>query len=266
MWDPQAEVLAAHFDVVRYDARGHGGSGPALVLVHALACDLTMWDPQAEALSEHFDVVRYDVRGHGDSPADVPFTFDDLADDLAALLDELGMDRAHVCGVSMGGVIARLFALRHPARLGRLVLCSTMTTLPAGAAASWEARARTVRKGGVQAIVDWSLAQWFPSSLMSTGAVEHVRAMMARTSTEGYLQVCSAVPKLDFFARQGTIRAPTLVLAGAADPKLAGVAPETLARAIPCAELQLFPGAGHFPNLDAPAAFNEALIRFSAKD
>jgi pimeloyl-ACP methyl ester carboxylesterase len=164
----------------------------------------------------------------------------------------------------MGGVIARLAALRHPSRVERLVLCSTMATLPAGAAAAWAERARRVREGGMEAIVDWSLAQWFPEKALAarTPAVEHVRAMVSRASVAGYLAVCAAVPRLDFFERQKEIRTQTLVVAGAADPKLSALAPEALVRAMPDAKLHLLPGAGHFPNLDSTEVFNEAVLDF----
>ena len=232
--------------------------------MHALACDLTLWDAQADALAAHFDVVRHDVRGHGGSELRAPFRFEDLADDLDGLLAGLGIDRAHVAGLSMGGVIARLLALRHPQRVARLVLCSTLASLPAHAAATWQQRAQRVRAGGMDAIVEASLAHWFaPAALAArSAAVEQVRAMVLATPADGYVAVCEAVPQLDFFARQGEIRAPTLVLAGADDPNFAALAPEALARAIPGAALHVFPDAGHFPNLDVPDAFHRKLREF----
>lgn len=241
------------------------GQGPSVVLIHALACDLSLWDPQAGALAAHHDVVRYDVRGHGQSPlAAGGISFDALADDLAQLLDSLGIARAHIVGLSMGGVIARLFALRHPRRVARLVLCATMAALPPDAASAWRERAHLVRERGMGAIVDWTLAQWFAAEAIRARApaVERARAMVQASRPDGYLAVCAAVPELDFFARQGEIRAPTLVLAGAADPKLRSLAPEALAHAIPGASLHLFRGAGHLPNLDAPDEFNRVLLEF----
>lgn len=209
-------------------------------------------------------MVRYDVRGHGASPLAAPFTFEDLADDLRGLLDELGIARAHVVGLSMGGVIARLLALRHPERIARLVLCSTLASIGASAGSTWKERAQRVREGGMAALVDSSLAHWFPAHALGacTPAVEHVRAMVQATSAEAYLAVCEAVARLDFFHRQPEIRARTLVLAGAEDPNLPTLAPQALASAISGAELTVFPGAGHFPNLDVFEAFNQRLLDF----
>lgn len=241
------------------------GAGPSVVLVHAVACELALWDAQVEALAAHHDLVRYDVRGHGKSELPAPsFTFDDLADDLEGLLGQLGIAQAHVVGLSMGGVIARLLALRHPQRVASLVLCSTMASLSAGAASAWLPRARIVREHGIAAIVDSSLAHWFaPAALAGrTSAVERVRSMLEVASADAYLAVCAAVPQLDFFPRQGEIRAPALVLAGADDPNLAALDPEALARAIPGAALHIFPGAGHFPNIEVTEDFNRVLRDF----
>ena len=117
---------------------------------------------------------------------------------------------------------------------------------------------------GIAAIVEPSLAHWFaPGALAArTPAVERIRALLESASSDAYLAVCAAVPRLDFFERQREIRAPTLVLAGAADPNLAALDPKALASSIPGAKLQIFEGAGHFPNLEVPEAFNRALRRF----
>jgi 3-oxoadipate enol-lactonase len=243
------------------------GAGPSVVLVHAVACDLGLWDAQAHALALRHDVMRYDVRGHGKSELPAPsFTFDDLADDLDRLLGELDIPRSHIVGLSMGGVIARLLALRHPQRVESLVLCSTMASLPPGAAAAWSERARLVRDHGIAAIVEPSLAHWFaPGALaVRAPAVERIRGMLQTASPDAYLAVCAAVPQLDFFQRQHAIRVPALVLAGAADPHLATLDPEALARAIPGATLRILAGAGHFPNLEVPDAFDRAVLEFLA--
>jgi len=231
------------------------GRGPAVVFVHALGCALALWDPQARAFADRFETVRYDVRGHGQSdPPAGPFTFDDLASDLRALLDVLQIERAHLIGSSMGGVIVRLFALQHPDRTASLVLCSTMARLPSDAAERWRERAQRVRELGIDAIVEQSLAHWFsPSALEArTDAVQKTRRMLERTSTAGYLAVCNAVPGLDFHARHAEIRAPTLVIAGGADPGRRAQDPEALVRAIPGAVFRVIPAVGHFPHLEAP--------------
>lgn len=245
------------------------GRGPVIAFVHALGCDLSLWDPQVQALANRFETICYDVRGHGqsDSPAG-SLTFDDLAADLYGLLQVLGIGRAHLVGCSMGGVIVRLFALRYPDRTASLILCSTMAQLQPGARARLTRQAERVREQGIEAIVESSLAHWFPASAgnAASEAVEKVRRMLRRTSSAGYLAVCNAVSRLKFLERQREIAAPTLVVAGEADPGRTAQAPDALARAIPGADLRVIPGAGHFPNLEAPAAFNALLADFVSRE
>ena len=103
-----------------------GGSGPAVVLAHAIGCDARMWEALVPALSDRFRVLAFDARGHGGSAVTPrPYSLDGLADDFARALDARGIDRAHWVGLSMGGMIGQAFALRHPDRLDRLVLANT---------------------------------------------------------------------------------------------------------------------------------------------
>lgn len=245
--------------------RRRDGTGAPVVLVHSVACDLSLWDTQTPTLADRYHVLRYDVRGHGKSELPGPsFTFEELADDLDGLLAECQIASAHVVGLSMGGVIARLLALRHPKRARSLVLCSTMAFLPPTGAKAWRERAALVRDRGIGAIVESSLAHWFtPDALAAnTPAVEQVRNMLRAASPDAYLAICTAVPALNFFPRQGDIGVPTLVAVGALDPNLSALDPESLAGAIPGARLKIFPNTGHFPNLEAPEEFNRALLEF----
>src|SRR5260221_8630787 len=129
------------------------GRGDAVVLVHAIGCDLGMWDDVAPALAKRFRVVRVDVRGHGGSPVPPPpYALAGLADDVARVLDRLRIERAHWVGLSMGGMIGQAFALGHASRLGRLVLANTTSSYGADGRQMWEARARAVAEGGMAAI------------------------------------------------------------------------------------------------------------------
>ena len=132
-----------------------GGAGEAAVLVHAIGCDRAMWDALAAVLAPRFRVIRVDLRGHGTSPvSEAPCTLEDLADDVLGVLDRAGIARAHWVGLSLGGMIGQAFALRHPARLGRLVIANSTSSYGAEERAMWEARAAAVGAGGVAAIKD----------------------------------------------------------------------------------------------------------------
>src|SRR6185437_7912185 len=131
----------------------------ALVLSNSLGSDLSMWDPQAEALAERFRLVRYDTRGHGRSPVpDGPYTIDHAGQDALALLDHLGIERAHWAGLSLGGMTGMWLGINAPERLDRLVLLCTSAQL--GPAETWRERAETVRTQGTEAVAEAGVGRW----------------------------------------------------------------------------------------------------------
>ena len=138
--------------------------GPAVVLSNSLGSTHVMWAPQLAELEERFMVIRYDTRGHGKSPVPAgPYSIDDLADDVIALLDGLGVERAHIVGLSLGGMTAMRLAARNPERVDRLVLLCTGAQLPP--AEAWLERAATVREYGSGAVAEAVVARWFTPEL-----------------------------------------------------------------------------------------------------
>ena len=140
-----------------YDLTGPEGV-PVVAFSTSVGATLEMWDAQAQALSDRYRCLRYDTRGHGRSQVlDQPITIEDLADDLAGLLDALGIEQAHIVGLSLGGMTAQSLGVRHPGRALSLTLMATSAYLPHG----WDERAATVRAKGMGAIADAVLARWF---------------------------------------------------------------------------------------------------------
>ena len=138
------------------------GDGPVVTFSHSLACNLSMWDEQAQGLAGRFRVLRYDTRGHGQTEAPAgAYTLDQLAEDLKGLLDGLGIAETHFVGLSMGGMVGQVFALKHPSRVQSLALCDTTSRYPAGAAAVWEERIKTVGARGMEPLVAPTLERWF---------------------------------------------------------------------------------------------------------
>lgn len=136
------------------------GAGPVVVLSNSLGSTHRMWDAQVADLEQRFTVVRYDTRGHGASPVpDGPYTIDDLADDLIALLDRLDLERAHLVGLSLGGMTAMRVAARNPERVDRMALLCTGAQLPP--ATAWVERAATVRAQGTAAVAAAVVDRWF---------------------------------------------------------------------------------------------------------
>ncbi|MCO5091213.1 3-oxoadipate enol-lactonase [Bosea sp. (in: a-proteobacteria)] len=246
---------------LHYEVTGPGGA-PAIVLSNSLGTTLSMWDAQVSTLSARHRLIRYDTRGHGGSPAmtaGARLTLDGLADDIAALLDHLGIARAHVAGLSLGGMAAQAMAARHPERVESLVLMATAAHM--GARDAWYARAALVREKGLEAIADAVVERWFTQHLRATDpalAAAYRRRLLA-IDPEGYAACAEAIGDMDLRASNGRITAPTLILPGEDDPATPVSMSEDIQRQIKGAELIVIPKAAHLLAVEAPAAVNAAL-------
>jgi 3-oxoadipate enol-lactonase len=244
------------------------GSGSPVVLVHAIGCDHTMWDSLARALAPSHRVIRVDVRGHGQSPVTPrPYTLDLLADDVLAVMDTLALERAHLVGLSMGGMIGQAFALRHPDRLDRLVIANSTSSYGPEGPGMWHARAKMVEEGGLEAIRDMVAVRYFSEAFRAAHPQTVVAVMdrFMKTPREGYLGCCDAIAALDFSKSLGRVKAPTLVIAGELDAGTPPAMSEAIARAIPGARLEILPGAAHLAAVEAAGTFNQSVRGFLAK-
>lgn len=235
---------------------------PAVVLSNSLGTDLSMWDAQAAVLATRFYVVRYDTRGHGGSAATAgPYTIGQLGADVLALLDHLDIERAHVVGLSMGGVVGQWLGAHAPARLHKLVLANTAARI--GTADGWRARAAAVRTEGMAAIAAGAPERWFTPAFAARQPV--VVGTMQKTlralAPEGYAACCEALAVADLGGDIRRIAAPTLVIAGAADPVTTVADAQALAGAIDGATLATLP-ASHLSNIEAPDRFSNAVLAF----
>ena len=234
----------------------HGA--PPLMLCNSLGTTLEMWDPQVEALTTRFRLVRYDQRGHGRSPVPPgPYSIEDLGRDALDLLDDLGIERASFCGLSIGGMVGMWLASEAPERIDRLVLCSTAPTLPPRE--QWIERAARVRADGVSAIADAALDRWF-TPLAPDSLRESFRAMLVGTPAEGYAACCEALADLDLRDRLAAIRAPTVVITGEGDPVAPPETGEQLAASISGARHVTVAGARHITNAEQPSTFTQHVL------
>jgi 3-oxoadipate enol-lactonase len=244
------------------------GDGPWVVLTHALACDLGMWDEQVAVLRDRFRVLRFDTRGHGASsipPA--PYSFEQLAQDVHGLLTTLGIERAHLVGISLGGMVAQEFALKFPQRLASLVLCDTTSQYPDGTDNIWQARIASVQAEGMLPLVEATLERWFtpPFRAARPDVMVRIGAMIRATPAVGYIGCGTAVPTISTTSRLGAIGCPTLVVVGEHDTGTPLAMAETIRRSIPGAELKVIESASHLCNIEQPEAFNAALVNFLSR-
>ena len=249
-----------------YELHGREGA-PWLVLSHSLACSVRMWDPQIAALKGSYRILAYDTRGHGGSEATKgAYTLELLADDLKALLDRVGANNPHYCGLSMGGMIGQTFALKYPGLFKSLTLADTTSRYPAEAWPLWAERIKIVEEKGMAPLVEPTLQRWFtePFRKSSPAPVAAIGRLIAATPVAGYVGCCHAIPKIDLTARLKEIKTPILVICGDQDPGTPPAMSEEIHRSAPGSKLVMIRQAAHLSNVEQPEQFTRALQEFLA--
>lgn len=249
---------------MRYDVRG---SGPAVLFLHAFPLGLAMWDAQARALEASHQAVRFDARGFGGTPpGDGLLTMERIADDGVALLDRLGVSKAVVCGLSMGGYAAFALVRRHPDRVKALVLADTRTAPDsAEQRRARSAQADKVRREGPAAIADGFLEKAVGDTTRKERpeVVARIKEMILAASARGVVDALAGLAaRADSGPTLREIEVPTLVVCGAEDALTPVADAEAIHRGIAGSTLAVIPGAGHLSALEDSAAFNRALVAF----
>lgn len=243
------------------------GSGERWVtLITGIANDLTMWDRQVPVLERRCKVLRYDLRGHGGTRASAgDYTMDLLVRDLLELLDAQKVERTSLVGLGLGGAIVQAFALAHPHRVERLMPCCCRAQMVPDFAAMWHKLRDTVREIGLESIVEPTVQRWFSEDFKAAhpDVLDKVRAMIRRTSHDGYMGVTAAFLGLALEDRLHQIKAPTLYVSGA-DDKLGGppALMAGLAARVAGARHVSVPKAAHIANIQNPEGFNRVLEDF----
>lgn len=240
------------------------GQGTPVVLTHGLGDDLHYWDATATALAPHHRVVRWDVRGSGKSekPAG-PYSAELFADDLAQLLDRLRIDRAHLLGISMGGVITQSFALRHPGRVTSLVLVSTSSEVGPQATANWQRLADRIERQGFDprtADASRSVAPEFAAR--HPEILEQLKQQTLGNQPQAYAAAARAMSNYNFTTQLRAVTAPTLIVQGLDDQLTPPGGAVKLRRALPRAHLLMIPGVGHNLPIEQPVTFHAAISAF----
>lgn len=245
------------------------GRGEAVLFIHGFPFHGGQWEEQIDVLPERWRLLAPDLRGFGGTEAGTgggPLEMDLFADDLAAFLDTLEIERAVVCGLSMGGYIAFALWRWHPTRVRALVLCNTRAAgdTREGRTKRRELAARIEREGASAAV-----AELLPKLVSEhtrrerPEVIERVRGMIEATPPPTLIQALDGLAvRPDSTDLLPTIDVPTLLIAGSEDRMTPVSDLEFLAGAIPDARLQVIEGAGHLTNLEAPTAFNLALVHF----
>jgi 3-oxoadipate enol-lactonase len=223
VWQPQYQALTQRWQVLSYDARGHGDSAVGVP----------------------------------------PISLQDLARDVIGLLDALGIEKTHFVGLSLGGMTGQALALHHPERLHSLTLCETVSEVPASAQLLWQERVRVATWQGIEPEVEPTLDRWLTRDFQRhhPDLVEQLRTMIRGTDKRGYAGCCQAMAQLALTEQLARLAVPTLVMACREDAETPASAHD-MANRIPDCELAVLESGGQLPNLEQSQAFNDTLMRF----
>jgi len=249
-------IVDAALGRIGYMEQGSGDATP-IIFLHGVGSDKSVWRPQLNHFGSTRRAVAFDYPGYGESAFDADATRDDFAGAVLVGMDALGIERVHICGLSLGGVVAIALHAAAPDRCASLTLADSFAAHPQGEA---------ILERGIAASGDLrALAEGRVGVLLATDDPELRREVietMAAITPEAYRVGARAVWLADQRERAAVIRVPTLVLCGDEDAITPPVLSEELASLIPGAKLQIIEGASHIANLDKPAEFNAAIDDF----
>jgi len=243
------------------------GNGPAVAMIHGFGLSRAMWQWQLPALTPHFRVLIYDLLGHGESapPEGAP----DLAmfsGQLQRLMDRCGIERAAVVGFSLGGMIARRFALDHPDRLSALAILHSAHDRSPAEREAVRRRVRQAREHGPAANVESALERWFTPTFRTSAPerIDLIRGWIKRNDPDTFHRIYRVLAEGDAEIAQGPerIACPTLVMTGEDDPGNTPAMSRAIAALIPGARLEILPGLRHMALAESPDAVNGPLSAF----
>lgn len=224
MWNPQVAALARHFQVLRYDMRGHGAS---------------------------------------DAPAG-PYSIEMLAEDVEGLWDELGIQQSYFAGLSVGGKIGLKLALRFPKRLRGLILCNTTCRIPPEGRAVWDERIADVLAGGMKSQLETTLRRWFTDGFRAADpdTMAWIAGLILATPPQGFIGCSRAIQDFDCIESLGTIKTPVLLLPGENDSGTPPAYSEEIRERVPATRLTVVSNAAHLSNVEQPGFVTDAMLEF----
>ncbi|WP_426956684.1 alpha/beta fold hydrolase [Muricoccus radiodurans] len=253
---------------IGYSLHPGAPGAPRVALIHSLALDRHFWDAVAEEADDRLTLLALDARGHGASARPPgPYTTDLMADDVAAVLDEAGWDRAIIAGCSMGGSIALAFAARHPGRTAGLVAMDTTDWYGPDAPAAWSQRAETARQQGMAALIPFQRDRWLSPAFLASNPQVQARqeAVFVANDVAAYAASCAMLGTMDNRAATATIRAPAVILVGEQDYATPPAMAEAVAARIPGATFRILEGARHLSPLERPAEIVAAILEVAGR-
>ena len=241
------------------------GNGPWLTLSHSLAANMGMWDAQVAVLNQHFTVLRYEIRGHGQTQAtEGDYSLAQLADDAHGLLKHLGVTRTHWIGLSLGGMIGQVFAIRHLDCMDHAVIADSTGQAAPNAATMWGERAALARAQGMAALAQPTLSRWFtdPYREKHPDVMAKIGHMIETTSVAGYAGCCAAIGVINNHEGLQQLHTPALILVGDQDLATPPAASEQIHQHWPHSKYTVLKDAAHLSCVEQADAFNHAVMTF----
>jgi 3-oxoadipate enol-lactonase len=256
-----ADGARLHFDIA--------GTGPVhILLTHSLAMDGRFWAPVTEALGRRAQVATWDCRGHGasDKPAG-PYTTDQFADDLLAVVNAAGWESAIIAGASMGGTVSLAFAIRHPSRVEALGLFDTTASYGDEAPTEWAERAAIAQSKGLASLTDFQQTRWFSDAFRKAHpcVVRESIETFCRNDPAAYAETCHMLGSADLRSGLPKLSVPTSIIVGEEDYATPIAMAQDLHRGIRGSTMEVIPGARHLTPLECPGLIAERLIALAEK-
>jgi 3-oxoadipate enol-lactonase len=239
------------------------GEGPDLVLLHPVGLDHTFWPSLTEAASRTHRVLALDLRGHGASSKASPGTsLEDFADDVYAAIARYGRGPAIVLGLSFGGMLAQVLALRHPKAVAALVLSGCTGGFAPEVRPVLRERGLTAEREGMDAIVQATIERWFTPAFRADPQVERVRERLRANDVASWSAAWQAISTFDALPRLAEIAVPTLVIAGEVDAATPIAAANRLAESIRRARFEILPAAPHMMQIERRDDYTATVTKF----
>jgi len=238
-----------------------------VVLIHAAGLDLTYWDVQIAALSVDHDVVAFDLPGHGRSAGTAEdWSMDRIGTIAGRISTSIGVERVHLVGISLGGMVAQACALAQPSRVASMTLIDTAATFPDGARTGMRTRAATVRAEGMAAAIEPMIAPWFTAETVAARPelLDRIRKTLLADDPTLQGAMWDLIAEFEALEALASVACPTLVIVGDRDEVTPVAAAVTLRDAVPEADLRVVANAAHLATLERPEIVNGQVLSFLA--
>lgn len=236
-------------------------NAPAIVFSNSLGTDHGMWQAQVAALKSQYRVVTYDTRGHGQSDVIENTTLQNLGEDVIDILDALNIEKAHFCGISMGGMTALWLGIYQAERFNSITVANSAAKI--WTVEGWNARADAVEVNVLTDLVTSTHTRWFSDKFdyQNNDLAQQTIQSLANTPAQGYANACRALATADVREQLASIAIPTLIIAGAADPVTTVADGEFMQQHIKESQLYIIE-ASHLSNIEQPEAFTQVFSQF----